>query len=366
MGMKENMLEKIALAITPNIGPVVARNLVSYCGGVAEIWEAPSKFLQTIPGVGKAVIQNIKSRESLSLAEKQIVFMQKEHVDCIFYLDQEYPWRLKQIPDAPVLLFKKGDMNLNSGRHLAIVGTRLPTDHGKSTTIDFISEMKPFGVTVVSGLAYGIDITAHKECVKQNIPTIGVLGSSLDNIYPQAHERTAKKMMENGGIISEFPATTEPDHHNFPMRNRVIAGLADAVLVIESAEQGGSMITADLANQYNKDVFAIPGKINDKYSKGCNLLIKTNRAQLVEKAEEICATMGWEDKPVPVVQQSLFLEFDEEEKNILSLLNAVDPVSIDKLYNSLNYTPSKVASLLLNLEFKGAIRTIPGKRFILA
>jgi DNA processing protein len=364
--MKEFLIEKIALAITPNIGPIVARNLVSYCGGVAEVWKVPTKFLQTIPGVGKATIQHIKSKESLILAEKQIEFMQKGGVDCVFYLDKDYPWRLKQIPDAPILLFKKGNMDLNSGRHIAIVGTRKPTDYGKRISEELVNEMKPFGITVVSGLAYGIDITAHRECVKQEIPTIGVLGSSLDFIYPQSHEKTAHKMMEKGGIISEFPATTEPDHHNFPMRNRIIAGLADAVLVIESAEQGGSMITADLANQYNKDVFAIPGKVNDKYSKGCNLLIKSNRAQLVENATEICATMGWEDKPVPIIQQSLFLEFDDDEKKILSLLHSVDPVSIDKLYNSLNYTPSKVASLLLNLEFKGAIRTIPGKRFILA
>jgi DNA processing protein len=362
--MEQTWLFKIALSTCPGIGPVLAKNLVSYCGGVEAVWQSRRKDLLKIPGIGETHAASILNKEGFSIAEQQVQFLQQQGGTCLFYLDENYPWRLKQLPDAPIILYGKGRMDLNKSRQLGIVGTRTPSIHGKALLETCIEELKPYGVTVISGLAYGIDICAHRKCLVEDIPTIGVMGTSLDKIYPATHRKAAMDMEKNGGVLTEFPIYTGPDAHNFPMRNRIIAGLSDAILVVESAEQGGSMITADLGNQYHKDVFAFPGRPSDPFSKGCNLLIKTHRAQMVESAADIVQAMNWEDKKPAMVQQSLFQEFDEEEKSVLDLLDRENPTSIDKLHHALAYNPSKIASILLNLECKGAILALPGKRYI--
>jgi DNA processing protein len=364
--MSDLILEKIGLAMSPGIGPVTAKQLVAYCGGLEGVWSANKKELLLIPGIGEVQAKQILSKTGLSLAEPQVRKLEKEGAQCLFFLDPEYPWRLKDIPDAPVALFAKGHFNLNKEKHLGVIGTRQPSQSGKMLTEEFVAFFQAFDINIVSGLAYGIDITAHKKCIECDIATIAVTGTSLDIVYPDNHSKYAKQLLKNGGILSEFPFTTGPDYHNFPMRNRIIAGLCDAILVVESAEQGGSMITANLASQYNRDIFAIPGKPSDKYSRGCNQLIKTNRAALVENPQDLCDAMNWTEKPTIVFQQSLFEEMTEEELKILQLLNRDLPVSIDKIYNESGLTPSGIASLLLQLEFKGAILACPGKRYLLA
>jgi DNA processing protein len=364
--MDQSWLYKIALATSPGVGAIIARTLVSHCGGAEAVWHCSKKSLLKIPGIGDATANTIQQKAGFALAEKQIEYLEKNQARCFFYLDDDYPWRLKQLPDVPIILYAKGQMDLNKSRHLGIVGTRTPSTHGKAFLENLIDQLKPFGLTIISGLAYGIDICAHRKCLLEAIPTIGVMGTSLDQVYPASHRKYAQEMTSSGGLLTEFPVSTGPDAHHFPMRNRIIAGLSDAIVVVESAEQGGSIITADLANQYHKDVFAIPGRPTDPFSKGCHLLIKTNRAQMAESAQDIIQTMGWEDKVNLGVQQSLFTEYNEEEKALLALLNKENAVSIDKLHQELRQTPSKIASLLLQLECQGAILALPGKRYILA
>ena len=252
-------------------------------------------------------------------------------------------------------------------RTLGIVGTRNLTQEGKFLTEEIVSKLKEFQVQIISGLAYGIDITAHRQCVKEGISTIGVMGTGLDRIYPAAHSQTARQMYDLGGLLTEFPIQTLPDAVHFPMRNRIIAGLSDAILVVESAFKGGSMITAEMAFGYNKEVFAIPGRVQDTYSKGCNHLIKKQKAQLIESAEEIALYMQWDVLgSVAGIQQQLFIELDEQEQLITALMSSDIDISIDKIYKSLTWPPSRIASILLNLEFKGIVRSLPGKRYILA
>lgn len=360
------MFYKIALASSPGTGCKTARTLVSYCSGVEAVFNTPKKQLLKIPGVSETVIEHILKQTGFEQAENHYAYLKSTGDKALFYLDKDYPFRLKQYEDAPIMLYVRGEMDLNANRIFGIVGTRKPSSNGKNIVEKIVEGLKKYKICIVSGLAYGIDITAHRKCVSEDIPTIGVLGSSLDDIYPKTHIRTAELMMKNGGLISEYMVGTIPDYRHFPMRNRIIAGLSDGLLVAESAEQGGSMITADLANQYHKEVFAIPGRIDDPFSKGCNLLIKSNRAALVESAEEIAEALGWEESNHQPVQQSLFLELNEEEKKIVDLLSREFEISIDMIYKSVQMSPSKIASTLLTLEFQGVIRAIPGKRYLLA
>jgi len=364
--MDWDLFYKIALASSPGIGCKTARTLVSYCSGVEAVFNTPRKQLLNIPGIGDSVIDIIINRLGFDQAEKQYEYIKSTGDRALFYLDKDYPYRLKQFDDAPVMLFTRGDMDLNANRIFGIVGTRKPSHYGKIVTEKIVEGLKKYNISIVSGLAYGIDITAHRKCVAEKIPTFGVLGSSLDDIYPKMHSQTAELMMKSGGLISEYMVGTIPDFRHFPMRNRIIAGLADGLLVVESAEQGGSMITADLANQYYKEVFAIPGRIEDTFSKGCNLLIKTNRAALIESAEEIAEAMSWQEIENQAFQQSLFFEFNEEEKEIVELLSRDMETSIDIILKSVQMSPSKVASILLNLEFRGAVKTLPGKRYLIS
>lgn len=363
--MDEELVYKIGITRIPKVGAVIAKNLISYCGGVRAVFEAPKAKLLRIPGIGEQIAHHLIRQNVLLEAEAEIRFLEKQQVLPLFYLDEAYPERLRHLPDCPVMLYYRGEAPLNSPRHVAIVGTRRPSPLGIEFTRQLVQDLKPYGVTVISGLAYGIDISAHRRCVELDIPTIGVLGHGLREIYPPQHRPVAEEMTEQGGLLTEYLSYQRPDREHFPMRNRIIAGLCDALVVVETQRKGGSMISAEMAGSYNKDVFAMPGRINDPYAGGCNFLIKSHRAALLEKADDLAYIMGWDKSTRAGKQQQLFVELTEVEKIIVALLRQAEAVHVDELAIKTELPGSELIAALLQLECKGIIRSLPGKRYTL-
>ena len=364
--MDNNLLYKIALSSTPGIGGILARNVVAYVGSVEGIFSEPLKTLKKIPGIGEINAKRIKDKNVLIRAEKELIFIEKNGIDVIFYTDKKYPRRLKSCVDAPVIIYTKGNLNLDEQHIISIVGTRNATDYGKQVCDDLIRQIseRKYSILVVSGLAYGIDIQAHKSAIKFNVSTAGVVGHGLDKLYPSLHKETAKKMLQNGGLVSDFPSETKIDPSNFIRRNRIIAGLADATVVIESAVKGGALITAEIASSYNRDVFAFPGRSGDTYSKGCNQLIKNSGANLIEGIEDLEYFMGWEhNNKQEAVQSSLFVELSTDEERIANLLREKGELFIDQISSELKIPVSKISSTLLGLEFKNVLIALPGKMY---
>lgn len=360
----EQLKYRIALTLLPGVGSVLAKNLVSYCGSVENIFKRKKQQLEKIPGIGSERADAILNHSVFKRAEEEVLFIRKHKIRTFFYLDNEYPARLKNCDDSPVMLFLKGDADLNTQRFIAIVGTRNATGYGKQVTELFVEGLAKYNATVVSGLAYGIDIIAHKASLKNKLSTIGVLAHGLDRIYPSAHKPVAEKMTRCGGVLTEFISKTNPDRENFPSRNRIVAGMTDATLVIESATKGGALITADIANSYNRDVFAVPGKIGEKYSEGCHELIRLNRAMLVESAEHVAELLNWNDdktKKAENKQLKFFHDLKIEEKILVDLLQQNGKLDIDSITIRANMAMSKVSSTLLKLEFAGMLRSLPGK-----
>jgi DNA processing protein len=366
MKTRKTKVEEIAFTMIPLVGPILARQLIAYCGSIESVFNESKRHLKSIPGIGEEIANQIThSSVVFDAAEEELNHLEKGGIDYVFYLDKKYPPRLHHLPDAPLLLYTRGNLDLNPERSVAIIGTRKPTVYGKSVTEEILETIAPYDVTVTSGLAYGIDITAHRSCLKLDIPTIGVMGSGMGNIYPDAHISVAEKMMEKGGIVTEFSFDTGPDAVNFPMRNRIVAGLCDVLVVIESGLKGGSMITAALANDYNKDVAAIPGRKLDKSSAGCNHLIKHQQAHLIETGEDLIELMSWNRRTRQQnFQTNLFTEMSREEQKIYSLIVEDGEKDIDTLAFKSKSTPGELAAILLTLEFKGAIKSLPGKKFV--
>ncbi len=357
---------KIALSQLPGIGPMLARVLVSYCGGVKEIFQMKKVQLERIPGIGVEKAKNIFQKEVMLNAEKEVSFIRKHSIDAFFYIDKEYPARLKNCEDAPILLFFKGSCQLNAARVVAIVGTRQYSPYGRDLTEQLVAELQKYNVLIVSGLAYGIDIIAHRAATQNQMPNVAVTAHGLDRIYPSAHASSAERMLKNGGVLTEYLSGTIPDRENFPARNRIVAGMSDATIVIESAIKGGALITAEIANGYNRDVFAFPGRISDTASQGCNQLIRENKAMLVTSAEDIARAMNWdleeEEKRKKIKKQlNLFHELSQEEQVLVLILKEEGIVAIDTIAIKAMLPVSKVSSLLLNLEFAGVLRSLPGK-----
>lgn len=366
--MEEDLKYKIGITLIPGIGDILAKNLISYCGSPEGVFKEKKTKLQKIPGIGTILADAIRNHNVLERAEEEIKFIQKFKINPLFYLDENYPQRLKHCADSPVMLYYKGKADLNMRRIVSIVGTRDATLYGKKICQDLIEGLAEHEVMIVSGLAYGIDICAHKAALTAGLPTIGVLAHGLDKIYPPSHRSTAEKMLANGGLLTEFLSDTKPDRENFPKRNRIVAGMADATIVVESRDEGGSLITADIANSYNRDVFAFPGKVDDEFSIGCNRLIKNNKAALIESAPDVLRLMGWEKqkgKQKPVRQKSLFLNLSPDEETLVSVLNDKKALHVDELCLASKLSTSKVALLLLNLELTGVVRSLPGKLYCL-
>jgi DNA processing protein len=364
--MNNENLYRIALSLIPGVGSVLARNLVAYAGSVEGVFSQSFQALKKIPGIGEVNARRIKNKEIFARAEKELKFIEKYKIDVLFYTDKNFPRRLKNCVDAPVILYAKGNMNLDMQRIVSIVGTRNATDYGKDACEKLISGFseRNYPVLVVSGLAYGIDIQAHKMALKYDIPTVGVVAHGLDKIYPSLHADTARKMLGTGGLVADFPSGTKIDPANFIRRNRIIAGLADATIVVESAEKGGALITADIAASYNRDVFAFPGRVDDTYSRGCNRIIRLNGADLIEGIDDLEFFMGWEsNKKEKVVQSTLFADLTADETKVVDLLREKGELFIDQISGELGMPTSKASALLLNMEFKNLLVALPGKMY---
>ncbi|MCH5600054.1 DNA-processing protein DprA [Niabella ginsengisoli] len=362
--MSTTLLYQIALTLIPGIGCVQARNLLEHMEP-EEIFKAPKKLLEKIDGLGEVRIKKIRDFKDFTTAEKEIAFIEKYKISPLFINDSAYPQRLLNCYDAPIMLYYRGSAHLNQSKVIAIVGSRAHTEYGKSITENMISELAQEDILVVSGLAYGIDSVAHRACLKNNIQTVGVLAHGLDKIYPSHHTDMAKDMIKHGGLLTEFRNETIPDRHNFPSRNRIVAGMSDATIVVETDIKGGSMITAELANGYNKDVFAFPGKIMDKKSTGCNYLIKSNKALLLTDAQQLLEAMGWTDnkKAKRAATRELFLNFTADEKVIIDLLTENPTLSIDEINLRTSLSSSAIAASILSLEMKNVLQRLPGKLY---
>lgn len=361
--MHSDLLYQLALSQVPHVGYVHAKTLSLHFGSAAAVFRANKSLLEKIEGIGGVRAGSIKSFKDFKKAEDEIIFIEKFKIKPLFLTDKDYPQRLLNCYDPPTILFYKGNADLNASRIVGIVGTRTNTDYGKQFTEKFIRDIASSEVLVVSGLAFGIDAIAHKAALKNKLSTIGALGHGLDTIYPPEHSGLAKDMIKAGGLLTEFRSKTKPDKHNFPSRNRVVAGICDATIVVETGIKGGSMITAEIANSYNRDVFAVPGRTIDTKSAGCNYLIRNNKAILLTDAQQFIEIMGWDSTAVnvKVSQKELFVELNPQEKVIVTLLQEKQTLSIDELVLKSNCSSSTLAATILNLELKNVIQSLPGK-----
>lgn len=362
--MDQNRLSLLALHFIPGLGDYLIRQLVSYCGSADKIFNLPKGMLLKIPGIGDVTAHAIQRGEPFRKAEEEILLAEKNEVQLLFYVDKHYPSRLKQINDAPTMLYVKGQINFENPKTVGIVGTRKATEYGKRCVDRLVEGLVPHDACIISGLAYGIDIHAHRQAIRHKLQTIGVMGSGIDVIYPSVHRETVKKMYDHGGLVTEHPFGTNPDAHNFPARNRIVAGLCDAVIIVEAASKGGALITADIANSYNKDVFAYPGNIDQNSSEGCNHLIKTNKAFLITSVRDLEYLMNWNVAgPPPIKKSTLDLSAfaDDEKSVVLTLAENKNQLMIDELSWKTGLSIGELATVLLNLELKGAITSLPGK-----
>ncbi len=362
---EEELKYQISITLLEGIGAIGAKKLIAYCGGAEAVFKEKKSALLKIPNIGQKAAKTITKSNVFAEAEEEIKFIQQNGIEAHFFLNKSYPQRLLHCEDGPIVLYAKGNMDLNAQKIVSIVGTRKATVKGKAFAEKLVEEIAPHNPVIVSGLAYGIDICAHKAALKNNLPTIGVLACGLDEIYPKAHYSTSEKMLQNGGLVSDYKSSTKLFPTQFAERNRIVAGMADVIVVIESSEKGGSLITADLGNGYNRDVFAVPGRPDDSQSVGCNRLIKQNKAALIESAKDIEYIMGWEKSSSSPKnnQASLFVDLSAEEQIIFDQLKNGEAKALDNISLSVKFPMSKTAATLLILEFKGVVRSLPGKMY---
>ena len=361
--MSTELFYQIALTLVPHIGNVHAKILVDHFVKAEEIFQATKSVLEKIDGIGSIRAKQIKTFGNFARAEQEVEFIRKYKIQPLFLSDPTYPKRLLNCYDCPTMLYYKGNTDLNHPRIVSLVGTRTHSEYGKQITENLIRDLSVPGVLIVSGLAFGIDAVAHRAALKNNLATVGVLAHGLNKLYPSEHASLAREMTAQGGLLSEFRSHTKPDKHNFPIRNRIVAGMCDATIVIETGIRGGSMITAELANGYNRDVFAFPGKTTDPKSSGCNDLIKNNKAILLTDAAQLITLMGWQDKTIPKTtkQKAMFVSLNETERKIVDLLQQSSNMHIDELHLAININNSALAAALLNLELQGVVSSLPGK-----
>ncbi|RRB07903.1 DNA-processing protein DprA [Larkinella rosea] len=363
--MHSELFYQSALTSVPGVGDVLIRQLISYCGSASDVFRSSlSKLLKT-PGVGEVTARAILNPDVLLEAEKTQRQCEKLGVRQFFYTEKNYPARLKSFYDSPAMLYFQGGADLNAVRTIGIVGTRQATDYGRRITEEIIQALQPYHPLIISGLAYGIDIAAHRASLANSLPTIGVMASGVDIVYPYVHKKTAQEMLLLGGLLTENRPGIKPDARLFPARNRIIAGLSDVIVVVEAAAKGGALITAEYANNYHREVFAVPGHLNQTFSQGCNKLIRDNKAQIYTKPEDLIESLNWDQplgEPTLVDKTARALEFTEEESQILALFRQQPEWHVDEISWRTQIHVGKLASLLLNLEFKGVVRTLPGKK----
>ena len=355
----------LALLRVEGVGDIVAKKLINHCGSAENVFLEKKSKLETIEGIGQILIKNLKNKTVFELAEKELQFIEQEQISTCFYQEDTYPNRLKHCIDGPVLLFSTGTINYENKKILSVVGTRQITSYGTDFCKQLIEDLAPLDPIIVSGFAYGVDIVAHQAAMDNNLQTIGVLAHGMNQIYPQSHKKYVSKMEKNGGFLTEFWSTSNPDKENFVRRNRIVAGMSEATIVIESANRGGSLITATLASDYNRDVFALPGRNTDKYSVGCNNLIKTQRAHLLTSAADILYILDWKTNEAITkpIQKQLFIELDSEEQKVFEFLQKNGKNQMDNIALECDFPVFRISSILLNLELKGVVRPLPGKFF---
>ena len=359
---EESLLYQLSISQIQGIGIRIAKQLIEQCGSAKAVFEESIKTLSAINGINYTLAKSIKGFSNFRRAEEEINFINKNKITCHFYKDDAYPFRLKFCADGPLLLFGKGNINWNPTRSLSVVGTRKMSHYGRSECDSIIKDLSSINLNIISGLAFGVDICAHRAALRNQVPTVAVVAHGLDRLYPSIHRNTVIQMLDTGGIITEFLSGTIPDRENFPKRNRIIAGMSDATLVIESGPKGGSMSTAEIAASYNRDVFAVPGNNDSTFSEGCNYLIHTQKAGLIRNANDIKKIMNWQDKkPTTSIQTSLFVDLNEEEKKLVTFLHHKGSIGIDDLCIYMSITMQKMSVMLLNLEFKGLVQSLPGK-----
>lgn len=361
----QEFIYALALQHVPKIGDVTAKKLIGHCGSAEAVLKERKQNLLKIDGVGTTTIGDLFNTSHLREAEQELQFIKDNEIEILYFTGEGYPEKLKHCIDGPILLFKSGNINLKSQRIISIVGTRKITTNGISFCEKLVEQLTPFNPVIVSGFAYGTDITAQKAALKHNLQTIGCLAHGLNQMYPPSHKKYVVEVERNGGFFTDFWSTDIFDRNNFLKRNRIIAGLSEATIVIESGEKGGSLVTADIANSYNRDVFAVPGRVNDVQSAGCNNLIKYQKAHVLTNSMDVPYILNWklEEDKKPIVQKQLFVELDDSEKVIYNYLKSNNKQMLDVIAIECDLPIFKVASILLNMELKGVIRPLPGKLF---
>ncbi|MWB93765.1 DNA-protecting protein DprA [Flavobacterium sp. GA093] len=354
----------LALLRVDGVGDVMAKKLLANLGNAEAVFKAKNTQIAAIDGVGAVLLKKLKDKTIFESAQTELDFIKSNAIQASFFQDESYPERLRHCFDAPVLIFKAGNIDLNQKKVISIVGTRQITSYGTEFCKKLIEDLAPLDPVIVSGFAYGVDIVAHQLAMENGLQTIGVLAHGLNQIYPKTHKKYMAKIEENGGFITEFWSSTNPDKENFVRRNRIVAGMTEATIVIESADKGGSLITANLANDYNRDVFAVPGRVTDKYSQGCNNLIKTQKAYVLSSAADLIYNLNWdiESKPKPI-QKQLFIELEPDEQKIYDFLLKNGKELLDIIALECDFPIFKISGTLLNMELKGVIRPLPGKLF---
>jgi DNA processing protein len=364
--MTNDLLYQLALTQIPQIGCVHAKQLIQQFHSAEAIFRASISQLEKIEGIGTVRARQIKGFTDFDSLEKEIAFIEKYHIQPLFITHPEYPQRLLHCYDSPTLLFYRGRANLNASHIVAIIGTRINSAYGKQLTENLVQTLAQYNVLVISGLAFGIDAIAHKAALDCNVPTVGVLAHGHNSLYPSEHTNLAKEMIQQGGgLLTEFCSDITAEKHHFPIRNRIVAGMCDAVVVIETGTKGGSMITAELANGYNRDVFAFPGRVTDAKSAGCNALIKNNSAILLTNPQEMAEVLGWcqPERKNFQPQKELFVNLNDEEKTLVDMLSEKKPLHIDELNIRCGFSTSSVAKAVLNLELQNIVQALPGKMY---
>lgn len=360
----QELMHLLALQKIEGVGDIMAKKLLTHCGSAEAIFKTKSSQLAGIDGVGSVLLKKLKDKTVFERAEKELYFIKNNNIQVSYFQDNQYPERLKHCIDGPVLLFGSGNINFQNKKTISIVGTRKVTSYGTEFCKKLIADLAPLDPIIVSGFAYGVDIVAHQAAMDHGLQTVGVVAHGLNQIYPSQHKKYVAKMEQNGGFLTEFWSVSNPEKENFVRRNRIVAGISEATIVIESADRGGSLITANIANDYNRDVFAVPGRTTDKYSQGCNNLIKSQRANLLTSAADLIYILNWDlDQKPKTVQKQLFVSLDENEQKIYTYLQQKGKELLDIIALDCDFPIFKISGVLLNMELKGVIRPLPGKLF---
>ncbi|EIA09941.1 DNA-processing protein DprA [Flavobacterium frigoris] len=362
--IEQDLFYLLALQRIEGVGDIMAKKLLTHCGSAEAVFTSKSSQLAAIDGVGSMLLKSLKNKSVFEKAELELEFIKSNDINAVYFQDEKYPDRLKHCIDGPLLLFTSGNIDLKNRKIISIVGTRQITSYGTEFCRKLIEDLAPLDPIIVSGFAYGVDIVAHQVAMEHNLQTIGVVAHGLNQIYPKTHKKYVAKVEENGGFMTEFWSSSNPDKENFVRRNRIVAGISEATIVIESADRGGSLITANMANDYNRDVFAVPGRATDKYSAGCNNLIKTQKANVLTSAADLVYILNWDiQKESKPVQKQLFVTLEDDEQKVYDYLLKTGKELMDIIALRCDFPIYKISGMLLNMELKGVVRPLPGKLF---